>query len=58
MLGILILAAANIDLINLIGYSTQTHPTYITKNNTPNNNPITDKGATLGGYFFTTKNCR
>jgi cytochrome c peroxidase len=52
ILGILILAAANIDLINLIGYSTQTHPTYITKNNTPNNNPITDKGATLGRVLF------
>lgn len=52
MLCIIILAAANIDLSNLIGYSTQTHPTYITKNNTPNNNPITDKGATLGRVLF------
>lgn len=48
----LILSAATIDLNNLIAYSAQTHPSYITKNNTPVNNPITDKGATLGRVLF------
>lgn len=50
--ALLVLTAATIDLNNLIAYASQTHPAYITKNNTPNNNNITDKGATLGRVLF------
>ena len=41
-----------VDLTTLANYSAQTVPTYITRNNTPGNNPITDAGATLGRVLF------
>ena len=40
-----------IDLENLANYATQHIPSYITKDNTANND-ITDKGATLGRVLF------
>lgn len=53
---ILIIAAAGIDLNNLDNYANQPIPNYITKNNTPPGNPITNKGATLGRVLFYDKN--
>lgn len=44
-----------IDLANLMNYANQPIPTYITKDNT-GNNQITDKGATLGRILFYDKN--
>jgi cytochrome c peroxidase len=41
----------NIDLNNLDNYANQNIPNYITKDNSTNN-PITDKGATLGRVLF------
>ena len=45
----------NIDLDNLQNYANQPIPAYITKDN-GTNNPITDKGATLGRVLFYDKN--
>lgn len=45
----------NIDLDNLENYANQPIPAYITKDN-GTNNPITDKGATLGRVLFYDKN--
>jgi len=42
----------NIDLDNLFNYANQTVPNYITKDNTPANNNISDIGATLGRVLF------
>lgn len=42
----------DIDLSQLPNYANQTIPNYITKDNTPSNNPITDIGATLGRVLF------
>lgn len=55
LLGIL-LASATIDLNNLLNYANQTKPVYITKNNTPANNQISNAGATLGRVLFYDKN--
>lgn len=44
-----------IDLNNLPNYAGQTVPGYVTKDNSFNN-PITDKGATLGRVLFYDKN--
>ncbi len=41
-----------VDLTKLANYANQSRPAYITKNNTPGNNAITDKGATLGRILF------
>ncbi len=41
-----------IDLNSLENYANQVIPPYITKDNTPPENPITDKGATLGRVLF------
>jgi cytochrome c peroxidase len=41
-----------LDLTKLANYANQTRPAYITKNNTPPGNAITDKGATLGRVLF------
>ena len=41
-----------LDLNNLANYSNQPVPPYITKDNTPANNPLTDAGATLGRVLF------
>lgn len=48
----LIAASAVVDLGNPDGYAAQTVPGYITKDNTPLNNAINDKGATLGRILF------
>ena len=48
----IIAISSTIDLGNLLNYANQTVPTYITKDNTPVNNPITDEGATLGRVLF------
>jgi len=45
-------AAGVIDLFNLHNYANQPVPSYITKNNTPNGNRISDLGATLGRVLF------
>ncbi|WP_431158061.1 cytochrome-c peroxidase [Winogradskyella poriferorum] len=42
----------NIDFNALPNYQNQTIPSYITRDNTPNDNPITDEGATLGRILF------
>jgi cytochrome c peroxidase len=41
-----------VDLTNLANYANQPIPTYIIRNNTPLNNPVTDAGATLGRVLF------
>ena len=41
-----------VDLTNLANYANQPIPAYITRDNTPGNNPITDIGATLGRVLF------
>ncbi len=51
-LGLLVLTSSFIDLTNPFNYSGQTFPNYITRNNTPTSNPITNKGATLGRVLF------
>lgn len=42
----------NIDLNALLNYNNQYIPAYITKDNTPENNAITNEGATLGRVLF------
>lgn len=42
----------DIDFSNLFNYSDQYIPVYITKDNTPNGNNITNEGATLGRVLF------
>ena len=53
-----ILISASIDLSSLFDYDGQTIPNYIPNNidNTPNNNNLTDIGATLGRVLFYDKN--
>ena len=46
------IAPGIIDLNNLENYANQEVPSYITKDNTPSDNPITDGGATLGRVLF------
>lgn len=41
-----------LDLTSLHNYAGQTVPSYITRNNTPGNNAITNAGATLGRVLF------
>src|SRR5687767_10871193 len=41
-----------VDLSSLSAYANQPIPAYITKNNTPGGNAITDIGATLGRVLF------
>ena len=41
-----------LDLSSLSDYANQTIPAYITRNNTPGNNPISNIGATLGRVLF------
>ena len=48
----LCLTSAVIDLDNLSNYASQSVPAYINKDNTPNNNAITNEGATLGRVLF------
>jgi len=46
------LLSGTIDLDSLFNYENQSIPSYITKDNTPPDNPITDEGATLGRILF------
>src|SRR4051812_27305570 len=48
--------AGFIDLNMLDNYSAQSKPAYIVKSNVPPNNPVTNKGATLGRVLFYDKN--
>lgn len=50
----IILISASIDLSSLFDYDGQTIPSYVPNNidNTPNNNSLTDVGATLGRVLF------
>lgn len=48
----IVIISGTVDLDNLFNYSNQTKPNYITKDNTPNNNSINDKTATLGRVLF------
>ena len=41
-----------LDLTNLANYANQTRPGYISRDNTPGDNPVTDAGATLGRVLF------
>ncbi|MBL9143091.1 MAG: hypothetical protein JNM99_05345 [Verrucomicrobiaceae bacterium] len=41
-----------LDLTTLANYASQPIPAYITRNNTPGNNAITNAGATLGRVLF------
>ncbi|HFA47908.1 MAG TPA: hypothetical protein ENJ95_02680 [Bacteroidetes bacterium] len=52
----LLLVSSTIDLNDLFNYSGQAIPNYISKDNTPLNNEITDAGATLGRGLFYDKN--
>ncbi|MEO0470343.1 MAG: cytochrome-c peroxidase, partial [Bacteroidota bacterium] len=56
LLGAIMLSAGTIDLNNLLNYANQAVPTYITKDNTPIGNDISDAGATLGRVLFYDKN--
>lgn len=51
-----LLISGTIDLDNLFDYAGQTQPNYITKDNTPGNNAIDNKIATLGRVLFYDKN--
>jgi len=46
------MVSSSIDLDNLFDYEDQYIPSYITKDNTPSDNIITDEGATLGRVLF------
>lgn len=48
----IILLSGTIDLDNFFNYENQSIPTYITKDNMPLTNVITDEGATLGRVLF------
>ncbi len=48
----LLLVNGVLDLNTLEEYESLTHPDYITKDNTPINNSITNEGATLGRVLF------
>ena len=57
MLGIaFIIISGTVDLDNLFDYENQSKPNYITKDNTPQNNAIDNKIATLGRVLFYDKN--
>ena len=54
--SIAVLTAATVDLNNLFDYTGQITPVYITKDNQPLANVLTDEGATLGRVLFYDKN--
>ena len=56
LLATILISAGTIDLNNLLNYANQTVPAYITKDNTPVGNDISDAGATLGRVLFYDKN--
>lgn len=51
-LSVLLFSAGVINLSALFNYANQPIPTYIVKDNTPSNNVIDDKIATLGRVLF------
>lgn len=51
-LAALVTTAATLDLASLNNYGNQSLPVYIRKDNTPQTNPLDDKGATLGRVLF------
>ena len=51
-----ILTAATVDLNNLFDYTGQITPVYITKDNQPLANVLSDEGATLGRVLFYDRN--
>lgn len=55
LLGIVLMSGV-IDLNHLFNYSNQDTPYYLSKDNTPRNNTLTDAGATLGRVLFYDKN--
>lgn len=55
-LGMLLFSAGVINLNSLFNYANQPVPNYITKDNTPTNNSIDNKIATLGRVLFYDKN--
>ena len=50
--GSLFAQSGVLDLTTLANYANQTIPAYITRNNTPANNQISNAGATLGRVLF------
>ena len=57
LLGLLfILVSGTIDLNDLFNYESQNIPSYITKDNTPESNPINNQITTLGRVLFYDKN--
>lgn len=48
----ILLISGTIDLDNLFNYENQVIPSYISKDNTPSTNLITNEGATLGRVLF------
>lgn len=51
-----VVISGTIDLDNLFDYANQSKPVYIVKDNTPANNSIDNKTATLGRVLFYDKN--
>lgn len=56
MISFALFFAGTIDLNALFNYANQPVPFYISEDNTPPDNPITDEGATLGRVLFYDKN--
>ncbi|MBT3964424.1 MAG: cytochrome-c peroxidase, partial [Flavobacteriales bacterium] len=48
----LVLIAGTVDLNNLLNYEDQNTPSYVIEDNTPQDNEISDEGATLGRILF------
>ncbi len=48
----ILLMSVTLDLSNLLNYENQAVPSYITRDNMPLSNPITDEGATLGRVLY------
>ncbi|MBT3346685.1 MAG: T9SS type A sorting domain-containing protein [Gemmatimonadetes bacterium] len=45
-------SSGQLDLADLAAYANQPVPSFVTRDNTPANNPLTDGGATLGRVLF------
>ena len=45
-------SSGQLDLSNLAAYANQPVPSFVTRDNTPASNPLTDGGATLGRVLF------
>ena len=48
----LVLIAGTVDLNNLLNYEDQNTPSYVIEDNTPQDNELSDAGATLGRVLF------